>query len=70
MEDKALQAGEYGSGVATVAFFISVIMEWLNENHFAVISMCAILTAISTVIFGFLRHRLQKIKLNYEMNKK
>ena len=74
MEEKIYATGEHASIWATLAITIGGWMshtnEWMNENHLAVISYCAIVTAISGVVFGVLRYRLRSKELKLMGNSK
>ena len=56
-----LAQGTEGAGLATIiVIWISASLDWLNDNHFAVISIVAIMTGIVTVVAAIYRYKLGK----------
>jgi len=46
--------------VTIILIWISTSMDWLNDNHLAVISIVTILTGIVTIFAAVYRHKLRK----------
>ena len=57
MGERIAQVTEAGGIVALVVIWTSSKMEWLNENHFAVISIVAVITGIVTIAAAIYRKR-------------
>jgi len=53
------------AGLATlIVLWISAGMDWLNENHLAVIALVAIVTGIVTILAAIFKHKLnERIKI-------
>jgi amino acid transporter len=64
MAEKIAASTENAGIVATTLMLISTWMDWLNDNHLAVISLCAIATFIVTGIASYFRIKMRKRELD------
>jgi hypothetical protein len=71
MAERLAQGTEAAGITALIILWISSTMDWLNDNHLAVISIVTIITGIVTVIAAIYRYRLNKRRVDlYEQEVK
>lgn len=63
MAARTAQVTEAGGLGAIITIWISASMDWLNENHYAIYSIVAIITGIVTIVAAVCRIRLKRREL-------
>lgn len=71
MDERIAQETVVAGGTTLILIWISSTMEFLNENHSAVIALTAVITGIVTIIAAIYRHKLNKRRIElYEQEVK
>jgi len=64
MAERLAQGVEVGGITTILLIWTSSTMDWLNDNHLAVISIVTIITGIVTAIAAVYRYRLNKRRVD------
>ncbi len=64
MAERIAQGAEGAGLITVITIWVSASMNWLNDNHLAVISIVTIITGLVTVISAVYRYKLKKRELD------
>jgi len=64
MAERLAQGVEVGGITTILLIWTSSTMDWLNDNHLAVISIVTIITGLVTAVAAIYRYRLNKRRID------